>query len=53
MKSDVTTPGTIKPPKSKVWHDTYKNALAKGATPEQAQRLAEAVRKGWTRRGGR
>ena len=36
-------------PRSKVWRDTYANALAKGATDEQARRLADAVLKAWQR----
>jgi len=41
MKSDE-----IKP-RSKVWRDTHANALARGATHEQAKKLADAVRKAW------
>lgn len=48
LKSDVpSSPCPIAPPRSKVWRDTFANALAKGATPEQAARLADATYKGW------
>jgi hypothetical protein len=36
--------------KSKVWQDTKANAIARGATTEQAERLADATLSGWRKR---
>ncbi len=35
---------------SKVWRETYQNALDRGATDEQARRLADAVADAWKRK---
>jgi hypothetical protein len=34
----------------KTYDDTFKSALAKGASEEQAKRLAEAVARSWKRK---
>jgi hypothetical protein len=36
--------------RSKMWSAVYHNALAKGATEDQAERLADAVYRSWKRR---
>lgn len=33
--------------RSDYWYEIYENALAKGATPEQAERLADATVQAW------
>ena len=35
--------------RSQMWSKVYHNALAKGATEDQAERLADAVSKSWRR----
>lgn len=38
------------PRSSKVWRETYQNALDRGATEDQAHRLADAVAAAWRRK---
>lgn len=47
IRSGLVLPDGSKAPQSKIWRTTFANALDRGAAPDQAQRLADAVYSGW------
>jgi hypothetical protein len=50
VRSGLVLPDGRMAPQSKIWRTTFANALEKGATPEQAERLADATYEGWKKR---